>query len=197
MIPAQKIVKAFLGSTTLLTLATVSYARPASAQGPTSAPAPIIHSSGPILAAGGETVLVCAANNQLASLLPPSSPPATAAAVPAASVSSLNVTLQIVNGITGAILTQSQVTIPPLGSTETPPDPCVNYVVPAATFAPTTNLFVVRIELNPQPLPPGICRALSASVQVFTPDSNGNPTNIRTIAFEPPDPCFRPLFSVR
>lgn len=201
MIPAHKIVKALAGVTALLAIsATMNSSQPAFAQGPDLAAAPpTFHSSGPILAGGGETVLVCAANNQLFGLLPPTPPPTSAAVTNAASVTPLEVTLQILNGVTGAILAQSQVTLPPLGSTATPPDPCVTYVVPPATLAPSINLFVVRVALNPQPLPPGLCangshgNILSVSLQVYTPDNSGSPTNIRAISFLPPDPCVRPL----
>lgn len=193
MIPAQKFIKAFAGATALLAVfATIGSSQPVFAQGPNLTAPPLFRSSGPLLAVPGETVLVCAANNQLASLLPPTTPPATAALQSSAAVTSLNVTLQILNGVTGAILAQAQLAVPPLGSTTTPPDPCLNFTVPAATFAPSTNLFVVRVALNPQPLPPGICaaHALSVSLQIFTHDNSGNPTNIRTISFEPPDPCI-------
>lgn len=193
--PKQKIVNAFAGATALLVFATtIGFSPQASAQLPGSAPSAMFRSSGPILAAGGETILVCAANNQLASLLPPAPAAATAVTNPAA-VTPLSVTLQVVNGVTGAVLAQTQTTLPPLGSTDTPPDPCVNYVVPAATFAPSNSLFLARVFLNPQPLPPGICavgnHVLSVSLQVFTPDINGSPTNIRALSFEPPDPCIR------
>lgn len=193
MFAAHKTLKGLAGGAALLAVsATVGSLQQAFAQGP--ALAPVMRSSGPILAAGGETILLCAANNQLAGVLPPS-PTAAAEVTSAEAVTSLNVTLQIVNGINGAILAQSQVTLQPLGSSAAPPDPCVNYVVPAATFAPSADLFVARILLNPQPLPPGICRAhaLSVSLQVYTPGSNGSPTNIRAIAFTPPDPCHRPI----
>lgn len=192
MISAPKLANAFALSTALLAVSAVlASSQLAFAQGLNVNPSPVTHSSGPILAASGETVLVCAANNQPA----PAPAPAPAALSTDATTAPLNVTLQILNGVTGAILSQAQLAVPPLGSTATPPDPCVNYVVPAATFAPSSNLFIVRVLLNPQPLPPGLCRAhaLSVSLQVFTPDPSGSPTNIRTIAFEPPDPCIRLL----
>ncbi len=191
MIPASKNLKTLSYATALLTVSAMSSSHRAFAQNQTFTPHPVMHSSGPILTAPGETVLVCAANNQLASLLPP--PPPTAAVIPSATVTSLDVTLQIVNGVTGAVLAQSQITLPPLGSTEAPPDPCLKFSVAPATVAVSANLFVVRVFLNPQPLPPGICaaHALSVSLQVFTPDTAGNPTNIRAISFLPPDPCIR------
>jgi hypothetical protein len=191
MIPAQKIVKALSGATALLAVsAMMGSSQPAFAQGPSPAAHPLMRSSGPVLAATGETVLLCAANNQLASLLPPT-PPAPAALTSAAAVTPLNVTLQILNGVTGAVLAQAQLALSPLGSTETPPDPCVNFSVAPSTVALPASLFVARVLLNPQPLPPGICaaHALAVSLQVFTPDGSGNPTNIRTISFLPPDPC--------
>ncbi len=191
MIPAQKITALSYATALLAVSATIGSSHRAFAQDHTFTPHPVMRSSGPILTAPGETVLVCAANNQLASLLPPS--PTTAAVTPSPAVTPLNVTLQIVNGVTGAVLAQSEITLPPLGSTEAPPDPCLKFSVAPATVAVSANLFVVRVLLNPQPLPPGICaaHALSVSLQVFTPDTDGNPINIRAISFEPPDPCIR------
>ncbi len=188
MTRAQKIVKALSAATALLACAAMSSSQRAFAQDPDPSPHTVLSSSGPILAATGETVLVCAANNQLESLLPP---PGPAALTSGAAVTSLKVTLQILNGITGTILAQSQIALPPLGSTAEPPDPCVSFSVAPASFAPAATLFVVRVALNPQPLPPGICaaHALSVSLQVFRPDSSGNPTHIRSISFLPPDPC--------
>jgi hypothetical protein len=114
-----------------------------------------------------------------------SSPDAGTAGIP------LTVTMQILSATTGTLITERQVTLPPLGSTETPPDPCLTWTVGAATFALTTNLFVVRIALNPQPLPPGLCapRTLAVTVQVLTLDSSGAPSGVRLVSFEPPDPC--------
>ena len=188
MIRAHKFMNPLAGMAAVLVLPALTGAsQRAFAQAFT--PPPVVRSSGPILAAGGETLLVCVANNQA---VPTSTAPATAAMTSAAVTIPLSVTLQILNGVTGAVLAQAQISPPPLGSTFTPPDPCVNYVVPAATFAPSTNLFLVRIALNPQPLPPGLCalHSVSASVQVFTAGPTGNPTNIRAISFEPPDPCL-------
>lgn len=152
-------------------------------------PSPIVHSSGPILAASGERILLCAANNY-----PVAAPaPTTTAAISSnTSSASLNVALQVLNGITGAVLAQTQVAVPPLGSTATPPDPCLSFTVASATLAASPlNLFVVRVALNPQPLPPGLCAYLGISLQVFTPEVSGSPSNIRAINFEPPDPCSR------
>ena len=148
-------------------------------------------SSAPLLAVGGEKLLLCAVNTLPAVQTSPTS----VSAIPAATTSTLTVTLQLLNGVTGAVVAQNQVALPPLGAFE-PPDPCIAFTVAPATFAPSTGIFVARIELNPQPLPPGRCRvnSLTASLQAFTPDANGNPTNIRTIVFTPPDPCIRPFF---
>jgi hypothetical protein len=96
-----------------------------------------------------------------------------------------------------------QLTLPTLGSAEPPPasvsfaveppDPCVTFT------APTSSLFIGRITLNPQPLPPGIVApdlnpqplppGIAASLQIFT-GSMSAPSNIRIVGFSlPPDPC--------
>jgi hypothetical protein len=63
---------------------------------------------------------------------------------------------------------------------DTPPDPCLVY------SPSTSSLFIGRIALNPQPLPPGIV----ASLQIFTGAASA-PSNFRIVGFEPPDPCFQ------
>jgi hypothetical protein len=189
MIRVQTILKALAGAAALLAIpAAMGPSQRALAQPPART---LTRSSAPLLAVGGEKLLLCAVNNLSAASTSPTSVSATTPAAP----TTLTVTLQILNGVTGAVVAQNQVALPPLGA-PAPPDPCVNFAVVPATFAPSTGIFVARIELNPQPLPPGICRAnpLTASLQVFTLDASGNPTNIRTIAFAPPDPCIRPFF---
>jgi hypothetical protein len=189
MIRMQTILKALAGAAALLAVsATMGPSQCALAQPPVRI---VARSSAPLLAVGGERLLLCAANNLPAVQTSPTSVSAAATAAP----TTLTVTLQILNAVTGAVLAQNQVTLPPLGTFE-PPDPCINFAIAPAAFAPSTSLFVARIELNPQPLPPGICRAnsLTASLQAFTLDATGNPANIRTIAFAPPDPCIRPFF---
>jgi len=191
MLRVQTILKALAGAAVLLAIpASMGPSRRALAQ--TDHPVPtLISSSAPFLAVGGEKLLLCAANNLPAVQTSPTSVSATATAA----TTTLTVTLQILNGVTGAVVAQNKVALPPLGAFE-PPDPCINFAVAPAAFAPSTSLFVARIQLNPQPLPPAKCRAnpLTASLQVFTPDATGNLTNIRTIAFAPPDPCVRPFF---
>ncbi|MHB1938858.1 MAG: hypothetical protein ACYCOR_20090 [Acidobacteriaceae bacterium] len=184
---AQKIVQGIAGTTVLLAVwAATCPSQRALAQDPDNI---VRASTGPILAASGENLLLCAANN----LPAPAVLPTTATIAPADKTSPpFYVTLKILNGVTGAVLSQTELALPPLGSTEEPPDPCLTFTVAPSTFAPSTNLFVARVELNPQPLPPGLCRpsTLTVSMQIFTPDTNGNPTNIRAISFEPPDPCL-------
>jgi hypothetical protein len=186
MIRVQTILKALAGATALLAIpATMGPSQRALAQPPARS---LTRSSAPLLAVGGEKLLLCAANTLPAVQTSPTSVSATLAAT----TSTITVTLQILNGVTGAVVAQNQVALPPLGA-PAPPDPCITFIVAPATFAPSASVFVARIELNPQPLPPGICRAnpLTASLQVFTLDASGNPNNIRTVAFEPPDPCIR------
>jgi hypothetical protein len=162
-----------------------------------------VFQTAPFLAGPGEQVLLCAANiTGLTVSTTPSSP--TAADPPGGGVS-LSVTLSLLNGVTGAVLLSEQVMLPPLGSTAYPPSPCLQ-VAPAPTvFAPVSNSFIGVVMLNPQPLPPGLCAApilgqyppnpcgkvLTTSLQIYTPDPNGNPTNVRSISFEPPNPCFQ------
>lgn len=190
MLPLQTTVKTLAVVAVLLAIsATMGPSQRALAQ--TDHPVRILtRSSAPVLAAGGEKLLFCAANNLPAATVAP------AATTAATSSPTLNVTLEIVNGVTGAVLAQNQIALAPLGSLQLPPDPCVSFTVAPATFAPSTGLFVARIELNPQPLPPGLCRAnpLSISLQAFTPTAGGVPTNVRTLTFEPPDPCVRFAF---
>ena len=193
MIRTKKIVNASSAAAALLAVsALLSLPQPAVAQ--SDFIPSIVHSSGPILAAGGETILLCAANNLSAP------PPTSVTTAPSLTTTgaTINVTLQILNGVTGAVLAERLVALAPLGSTELPPDPCITFVVASTSLAAAPlNLFVVRVALNPQPLPPGLCAAnsLTTSLQIFTPDTNGNPTAIRTISFEPPDPCLRFAFS--
>jgi hypothetical protein len=190
-IRVQTILKALAGvSALLIILATLGQSQRALAQ--TDHPVRTLSSSSaPLLAAGGEKLLFCAANNLPAVQTSPTSASATST-TPS---TTLTVTLQILNGVTGAVVAQNQVALPPLGTFE-PPDPCIAFTVAPAAFAPSTSLFVARILLNPQPLPPGRCRAdsLTASLQAFTSDATGNPTDIRTLVFTPPDPCTRPFF---
>ncbi len=147
-----------------------------------------IFTTGPFLTATGEHVLLCAAN--ITGLTAPTAPSPTAGDPPAGDVT-LSVTLSILNGVTGAVVSSTQVVLPPLGSTE-PPDPCLHFAVPPGAFAPVSNLFIGAIALNPQPLPPRILprRILRTSLQIYTPDANGNPTNVRVLSFFPPSPCF-------
>jgi hypothetical protein len=191
MIPVQTILKALAGASALLVIPAALCLSPRALAQTDHPVRTLTSSSAPLLAVGGEKLLFCAANNLPAVQTPP---PSVAAASPAANTT-LTVTLQILNGVTGAVVAQKQVALPPLGAFE-PPDPCITFDVAPASFTPSTSLFVARILLNPQPLPPGRCRAdsLTASLQVFTPDATGNPTDIRTLAFTPPDPCSRPFF---
>ncbi len=187
----QAIVNALAAAAALLAVApALSPCQRALAQ--SDHPARILtRSSAPVLAAGGEKLLFCAANNL------PAASSAPAATTAAAASPTLNVTLQILNGVTGAVLAENRIALAPLGSADLPPDPCISFTVASGAFAPSPGLFVARVLLNPQPLPPGLCRAnpLAVSFQAFTPTAGGAPTNVRTLTFEPPDPCVR--FSFR
>ncbi len=138
--------------------------------------------STPIAAAGGENVLLCAAN------VNPSR--------------SVRVALEIQDALTGEVVAQSRLLLAPLGShspasdnTE-PPDPCLRFSVPVSSpatqlAAAPLSLYIGRVALNPQPLPPGIYSPydLTTSLQVFSVDVNGNPSSFRGAQFEPPNPC--------
>jgi hypothetical protein len=134
----------------------------------------------PLAAGGGENLLLCAANVN-----------------PARSV---NVELAIQNAFTGEVVAQRQLLLAPLGSqslaaAEEPPDPCLRFVVPvsppATNFAAPLALYLGRVALNPQPLPPGIYSPydLTASLQVYALDADGNPSGFRMAPLLPPDPC--------
>lgn len=146
----------------------------------------------PFVAAGGEQVLLCAAN--VAGLTIPTAPSPTAAD-PANGGVTLSLTLSILNGVTGAVVSSTPLTLPPLGSTQYPTDPCLQFSVPSvagAAFAPASNLFIASVALNPQPLPPAKLprRFLRTSLQIFTLDANGNPTHVRVLSVYPPNPCL-------
>lgn len=71
MIPAQSILKSMSGAAALFAVSALMASSPrASAQGPNPTTPTLVRSSGPILAARGETILLCAANNQGASIAP-------------------------------------------------------------------------------------------------------------------------------
>jgi hypothetical protein len=146
-------------------------------------------SSATFIAAPGEYISICSWNNGV-------SEPSSATSRP------VNLTLEILDGVTGAVLAQNQITLPPLGSVAHPPSPCAQYNVPPLTtpaVPPQGTLFIGVVLVNPQPgacttcpilpfLPLGV--GLMASVNVYTPDTSGLPTNIRFIpVLHPPQPC--------
>lgn len=160
--------------------------------------APIRSISDPLLAQPGEHLLLCVAN------LAQSVTPVTTTTNPPTSVPAvLTATLQVLNGVSRAILAQSQITLPPLGSATEPPDPCLEFAVPAtptaATPGPLQQLFIAVVRVSPQPLPPssggGVAMPLIpvsledllSSIQVFTPGPANVPTNIRTIPMHAPN----------
>lgn len=185
-------------------LVLASIAGQASAQSPDIG---AVFMTAPFLASTGEQVLLCAAN--VTGLTATTAPSPTAAVAPPGAGVSLSVTLSVLNGVTGAVLRSAQVMLPPLGSTTTPPDPCLQVAPSPTVFAPVSSSFIGIVALNPQPLPPGLCRQfppeptlgrfppspcakmLTMSLQIYTLDANGNPTNVRVIRFEPPDPCLQ------
>lgn len=164
----------------------------------------------PFIAGTGEQVVLCAAN--VIGLMVPATPPSATAADPGSGgcgTCDISVTLSLLNGVTGAVLSSQQVTLPRLGTTAFPPNPCLQFAQSPAAFAPVNNSFIGIVTLNPQPLPPrvlprGACpngpifgqfppspcsQVLTTSLQIYTPDANGNPTNVRVIGFYPPNPC--------
>ena len=164
----------------LLLVVALAAALPVSAVAQSGAGAGKVRLSAPAFAAGGETLLLCAA-----------------------SAGGGHVTAEILDGTTGAIVITKQLTLPTFGSVkppsvsatvDTPPDPCLVYTPSASA------LFIGRIALNPQPLPPGIVApdlnpqplppGIVASLQIFTGTLTA-PANVRIVGFEPPDPCFQ------
>jgi hypothetical protein len=137
--------------------------------------------SGPALAVSGEHLLFCMDGHHIM----PSE--ATTATLQIVSSISTTATLQIVNSITGGVVAQKILSL--VSGAALPPDPCVEFVVPApiVTFssASTTavgltasrSLYTGVISLNPQPLP----RGLLTSLQVFTPGFGGIPFNVRYV----------------
>jgi hypothetical protein len=109
-----------------------------------------------------------------------------------------SVHLEILDGVTGAVLNQGTVVVPPGPSTAHPPNPCVQWTVPTtATFPGGPGELLIGVALvnlvpgctvcvNPQPLPPG---GVVASLSVFMSEANGMPTAIRSVPLHPPQPC--------
>jgi hypothetical protein len=138
--------------------------------------------TGPLLGAPGEHLLLCASD-----------------------IGSTPITLtqQFLDGVTGAILSEQQITLQPPGSTLHPPDPCLEMVVPVPdiSVAPTSaapvarQLFIGVISLNPQSLSSQACLGGKhmpvTSLQVFTLGLTAAPVNIRYIPLLPPDPCLK------
>src|SRR5579862_4343442 len=105
------------------------------------------YSSGPVLAAPGEHILNCAGFTGTYS------------------GKTITATLQLLNAATGAVVVQQQVTLPSSSVTTSiaePPDPCLEFVVPARVPATASAsgvfwpVYIGKVALNPQPLPPGI-----------------------------------------
>jgi hypothetical protein len=146
--------------------------------------------SGAFIAAPGESISLCSFSFGVTHLTTLPAQPVT-------------VSLEILDGVSGAVLMQNQITLPPLGSPLHPPDPCITYQVPPLTTSavpPEGTLFIGAVLVNPQPgfcptcpslpgPPPGV--GLMASVNVYTPDTSGLPTNVRFIpVLHPPNPCM-------
>jgi len=165
----------------LLVAALIAAALPVSAVAQSGTGAgKVVRLSAPAFASGGETLSLCAA-----------------------SAGGGHVNAEILDGNTGAIVFTKQLTLPTLGTTE-PPPASVSFAVeppdPCLTFtAPASSLFIGRIALNPQPLPPGIVApdlnpqplppGIVASLQIFT-GSMSAPSNVRIVGLTlPPDPC--------
>ncbi len=134
-------------------------------------PLTVSYATGPALVAPGEQILNC-----VGLTAPYSGKTFTA-------------TLQIVDAITGGVAASRTIAIGPPSTAPTisadaeePPDPCI-------TFQNSTSqraLYIARVALNPQPLPPGI---VAFSAHVFS-GLVTTPANIRYIPYLPPDPCI-------
>jgi hypothetical protein len=112
----------------------------ANAQIPTNAP--FIMGAGPVPAWPGDQLMVCVADLE-----------------PVSFDISFDV-VEISGGAPVSLLTSGPTTYPPLDSALHPPNPCVEVEIPASPTAPTAAdptpvIIIGRIEVNPQPLPPG------------------------------------------
>jgi hypothetical protein len=169
-----------------------------------SAPqAPISLATPPVLALPGDNLLLCAIN-----LAPGNSLPQETISFQFEAVA-ISYTSETAGPAT--VLGSTQITLPPLDSGVLhPPGPCIQITIPVAapTAPPATPALVAGLlRVNPQPLPPGAATLpqpllggclfinpqplapLAASLQVFTPGTDGEPTNIRLVSFRPPQPC--------
>jgi hypothetical protein len=128
----------------------------------------------------GQLLELCVAN------VPPINPPTLATDVDLApNPSSLDVTLIVANAVTGAQIVK-EITLPPLGSTGYPPNPCLS--VPAPSGDPLVVAQVVAACVSAS----GTCvSGLTTSLQIFSPDAKGNLTHTQVINFAPPDPCAK------
>jgi hypothetical protein len=190
----------WLASLTTASLITALVGRAVAQVGPPVSPV-FRMASGPTLTGPAEHLLLCAGN--LGS-------------------TTITVTLEIQQAVTGAIVAGPEnITLRPLTgpSVGLPSDPCLEFpgsvttAAVAATPAATAvrPLYIGRVSVNPQPLPPSTAcfngkhfiGDLVASLQVFTPltpaVSAGTtiPTMIRYIPVVPADPCLPigPIFA--
>jgi hypothetical protein len=99
------------------------------------------------------------------------------------------VTLRIVDITTGVEKVKKVILVTP-GAL--PPDPCVEYIVPAVTSTSTassigsaaaatpasTPAYIGVVSISSGLIPPS---AVTSSLQIFTPSANGLPTNVRFI----------------
>lgn len=98
-------------------------------------------------------------------------------------------TLRIVDARTGAEKAKKDIMLPVDGSPALPPDPCVEFVVPAVTASPgTTSIFppgatapaiyIGVVSVSSEPVPPGV--SVVSSLDIFLPVF-GIATNIRHV----------------
>jgi len=99
------------------------------------------------------------------------------------------VTLLILDAVTGAQKARKDFTLPVPGSPALPSDPCVTYPIPAVTATATIGTTVITPPGAP-PIYLGVVSVSStllptsadiSSLEIYTPGSNGTPTNIRHI----------------
>jgi hypothetical protein len=143
-------------------------------------------SSPPVLVAPGDVVSVCGVN--LTGI--------TTFVGIGGGGTTLDLSEQIVDSVTGAILAQQTINLPPLGSVAHPSNPCVQYSVPSTSVSVLgpgqllTGLIAATAQSGT--LVAMIAPGISASLNVYTPSPTPTvtPSNIRTVPLLPPQPCI-------
>jgi len=109
------------------------------------------------------------------------------------------------------VLGATSLTLPPLGSSPTTPNPCLDVLISAGPAGPAPQgIAIIAIliakpeisgaaadedlrprhcnEVNPQPLPPQVV----ATLEVFRLGTDGTPSNVRVVPLRPVSSCAHP-----